>query len=486
MLSKQALRLSFKLRLKQQSLIISVLASLTILLSFQTHAQDSDSEKILNFCVDPDWMPFEGMVDGQHTGIASDYLKVFKELTDYSFTLVPTKSWNETLESLRKGECDVNLLLNSSVERENFLSFTIPYFIGPNVLVSKKDIPFMQDLGAVGELTLGVVEGYRLVEYISRFYPDIKIQTVASEEDGLIAADKGLVDVYVGSLYSINLTINKLNLRYLKINGWISLQDQLRIGFTKPNAHLVPIFNQAIEQISTSQHNEILNRWSNVQIVKQTDYTLLYYLGGAVTFIFMVFLWRYLVSKKVMAALHDKNKELEKTREELLVANKNLEYISFHDSLTSLYNRHYFMSTLKDHLNNILRHNSNSVLLMIDIDFFKKVNDKYGHLVGDKILQQFSVILSKVLRAGDVAARWGGEEFIVLLPKTSAEQSMCIATRLVETVEAYRFESNIGLTISVGAAQYKHGDELEAWIEMADTALYQAKDEGRNRIKAIV
>jgi len=185
-----------------------------------------------------------------------------------------------------------------------------------------------------------------------------------------------------------------------------------------------------------------------------------------------------------MAALSDKNVELEKTREELLVANKNLEYLSFHDSLTNLYNRYYFMSSLSDHIRHVHRHESSSALLMIDIDFFKQVNDEYGHSVGDKILQQFAQILAKVLREADVAARWGGEEFVILLPKTSKEESVVLATRLIKAVEEYTFESQIKLTISIGASQYKQDDTIESWIERADSALYQAKDEGRNRIEA--
>ncbi len=453
-----------------------------LVFSFSTLAQQST---ILNLCVDPDWMPFEGVNDGKHTGIANDYLKIFEKLTPYSFQIKPTNSWSESTDFLKRAECDLTLMLNSSIEREKYLAFTMPYFFGPNVLVTKKDVPFMQDLPAVGDMTLGVVSGYRLLEEIPLLYPDIRIKVLPSEKSGLKAVEQGKVDVFVGSLYSINLSINQLNLTSLKINGWISLQDKLRIGFIKSNANLVPVFNEAIERITAKQHNDILNRWSNVQIVKQTNYTLFYYLAGGTSIICFIFLWRYLVSVKIFIALDGKNKELEKIKEELLVANKNLEYLSFHDNLTNLYNRHYFMSTLKDHFNHLLRQNGISGILMIDLDYFKKINDEYGHVIGDKILKQFSVILSKALRSGDVAARWGGEEFIVLLPETNKDQSMMLARRLTEAVEKHSFESNIDLTISVGVSQYKSSDSIESWIERADTALYQAKNDGRNCIKEL-
>jgi diguanylate cyclase (GGDEF)-like protein len=469
-------------------LIIKLLSQTTIafslLLSFPIFAQQNN-QQVLNYCVDPDWVPFEGLVDGKHIGIANDYLKIFLQLTDFKFNLVTTSSWTETTESLKSGKCDLTLMLNSSVEREKYLSFTMPYFFGPNVLVSKKGIPFMQDLPAVKNMTLGVVSGYRLVDDISKYYPEINLVTVPSEEQGLLAVDQAKIDVYVGSLYSVNLNINQLELSSLKINGWISLQDKLRIGVTKSNEYLIPIFNQAIDKISSSQHNEILNRWSKVQFVKQTDYALLYYLGIVASIIFLIFLWRHFVSKKVLTVLSIKNRELEKIREELLVANKNLEYLSFHDQLTKLYNRHYFISTLNDHISQLVRQGGKSALLMIDLDYFKKINDEYGHMVGDKILAQFSSVLSNELRASDVAARWGGEEFIVLLANSNEDHTIALASRLIKAVEEQTFESNIYLTISIGVSLYQENDSLELWIERADTALYQAKHEGRNRIKVI-
>lgn len=457
--------------------------SFIILLIFSTESEAQSNQKVLHYCVDPHWMPFEGAVNSEHTGIASDYLKIFSELTPYTFKIKNTPTWKKSTELLKSGECDLTLMLNSSLEREKYLAFTMPYFFGPNVLVSKQEVPFMQGLNSLGNMTLGVVSGYRLLEEIPLYYPDIKLKVVSDESEGLIAVEQGIIDVYVGSLYSINLTINQLNLHSLKINGWIALQDKLRIGFTKSNADLIPIFNQAIDKISTKQHNEILNKWTNTQIVKQIDYTLLYYIASGTVFIMLLFLWRYLVSVKIYNALKNKNQELENIKQELMVSNKNLRYLSFHDNLTKLYNRHYFMSTLEDHFNNIVRERGIAAILMIDLDFFKKINDQYGHTVGDKVLQQFSTILSKVLRAGDVAARWGGEEFIVLLPKANQEETLALAKRLSKTVEQFSFELNINLTISVGISQYNAHDNMESWIERADIALYKAKNEGRNCIK---
>lgn len=90
------------------------------------------------------------------------------------------------------------------------------------------------------------------------------------------------------------------------------------------------------------------------------------------------------------------------------------------------------------------------------------------------------------MRAGDIAARWGDEEFIVLLPEANKKQSLSLASRIIKAVEQYSFEADIQLTVSIGMSQHKFGDSIESWIERADTALYQAKNEGRNCIKELV
>lgn len=471
------------------SVFILMLSAFLCFFSIPTAALEAEvnelTENTLIFCADPDWMPFEGIVDGKHTGIASDYVKILTEQTPFTFEPYLSKSWVESTEHLASGNCDLTLMLNSSQAREKYLSFSIPFFFGPNVFVTKKDQEFLQDFSSLGDLKLGVVSGYRLLETISQYYPWINVVQVPSEEEGLKALNNEEVDVYVGSLFSINLRLEQLALEDLKINGWTSVPDQLRIGFTKENEHLVATFNHAIEKISTKQHNEILNRWSNVQIVTRTDHTFLFLGAFVFSILIAIFAWRNSVVRKTSAALTEKNAELEQARNELVTANKDLEYISFHDQLTKLYNRHYFLSSLGHHLSNVEREKSNSAILMLDIDHFKKINDNYGHLVGDEILKKFAKVVNHSIRSGDICARWGGEEFIVLLPSADKEQALNLADRIRGDVETASFAEDIRVTISVGVSQYANGDTIRAWIERADVAMYQAKGDGRNCIKLV-
>lgn len=162
------------------------------------------------------------------------------------------------------------------------------------------------------------------------------------------------------------------------------------------------------------------------------------------------------------------------------------------DALTGLNNRHQFHTRLHSEIANAKRQKNSLCCIMTDIDFFKSVNDTYGHAVGDCVLKTVARAIKKELREYDIPSRYGGEEFTILLPNTSIEEATLVAERLragIEkkkiNIEDYRIEgvSSISVTISVGVAQYtssmKEPDELH---QKADKALYTAKETGRNRV----
>ena len=155
------------------------------------------------------------------------------------------------------------------------------------------------------------------------------------------------------------------------------------------------------------------------------------------------------------------------------------------DGLTGLYLRRYFMERLYTEFQRSKRYKTDFYILMLDIDFFKKINDTYGHLVGDKVLVAISKVLSKSVRPGDLIGRYGGEEFIVLLPMVSEEQVLNIAETIRSSVQKTRFNENnftFSVTISIGISKYQNNTSSNDVISIADKALYQAKQSGRNKI----
>ncbi len=156
------------------------------------------------------------------------------------------------------------------------------------------------------------------------------------------------------------------------------------------------------------------------------------------------------------------------------------------DPLTGLSNRNYFRNELKKFVSLSARYNRALSVIMLDIDFFKKINDTYGHDVGDNVLKNVSEILMRHVRTHDVAARFGGEEFVMLLPETSLGGAVVVAERIRTAVENVDFNPagcRHNVTISIGVAEYLgDGTDVEEVIKKADEALYKAKSSGRNRV----
>jgi diguanylate cyclase (GGDEF)-like protein len=160
------------------------------------------------------------------------------------------------------------------------------------------------------------------------------------------------------------------------------------------------------------------------------------------------------------------------------------------DALTGFYNRRQLEERIKQEVSSAKRQKRHLCAIMTDIDFFKSVNDTYGHATGDLVLKTVSRVIKHQLRDYDIAGRYGGEEFVILLPYTKLEEAQMVAERLRKAVEAKNIDiskihtdkTDIKVTISLGVAEYKVGDYEKTLIRNADKALYEAKETGRNKV----
>ncbi len=159
-----------------------------------------------------------------------------------------------------------------------------------------------------------------------------------------------------------------------------------------------------------------------------------------------------------------------------------LEKLSSTDRLTGAWNRVHFDKTLAIELSRSVRYRQPLALIFFDIDHFKRVNDTYGHAVGDEVLRELVKIVSMNIRTSDTLFRWGGEEFVVLAPSTSHHDAAKLAETLRSKVEQCPIETAGNITISLGVAEYVAGEGEQAYFQRADTALYAAKNGGRNRV----
>lgn len=165
-------------------------------------------------------------------------------------------------------------------------------------------------------------------------------------------------------------------------------------------------------------------------------------------------------------------------------ADESILMMAMKDRLTGIWNRIRLEEEVQKELDRYKRYNHSASLIMLDIDLFKQINDQNGHRVGDLILKEFCQVVKGCIRKTDVLARWGGEEFVVLLPNSGFTNSIAISEKIRSAIEKYKFYQGIRLTTSLGFSICQVDDNLDSWLERADLALYRAKSEGRNCVKS--
>ncbi|PHQ65752.1 MAG: diguanylate cyclase [Sulfurimonas sp.] len=192
------------------------------------------------------------------------------------------------------------------------------------------------------------------------------------------------------------------------------------------------------------------------------------------------------VNVKIHPRFDDKGKKIGYISvRENITDRKKLEVMASYDELTGVYNRSKFDFYMKGKFKYSKRYASNLSLLIFDIDHFKLVNDIYGHLAGDLVLKSIAQIIKESIRESDIVARWGGEEFAVIVANSNRQIACTLAENIRNNIQKHSFSKVSHITVSCGISQFKDYDSCLALFEQADTALYKAKQNGRNCIVSL-
>jgi len=189
----------------------------------------------------------------------------------------------------------------------------------------------------------------------------------------------------------------------------------------------------------------------------------------------------------VQSELARLGEELKTVQQELARRNAEYERIASYDTLTGLLNRRAILEKVDEWLHHVGRYKGRLSVAMLDIDHFKRVNDKHGHRVGDRVLADLSSMMQRSIRKTDFVGRYGGEEFLIILPRTDAAGAAIMAERVRASLAGVPMHdaesSTFQVTASLGIAEYVDGDDEDSLISRADAALYRAKEAGRNRVE---
>ena len=420
-------------------------------------------------CVDPAWMPYESINEqGKHIGLAADFLQLFASKIGTPIELVATKTWPESLEYAQARKCDILSLLNKTPERSEYLNFTESYLDATVVMVAHEDVVYLDGFNALSGRTLGVVKGYVYESHVRANYPDVRLVYVDNFDEALRRVSKGELFAAVDSLLIATHHMQALGLSNLKIAGQTDFVHKLRVGVRNDDAQLLFIMQKALDAVSQVERNDILQRWFTVRFEHGTDYMILWQVlgGGAVLFVFMFY--RSYMQNRFNQKLKTKNVELE--------------YLSQTDPLTGVYNRLKTDALLDQEFERSRRYNRSLSVVMFDLDYFKQVNDTFGHQTGDRVLVAASALVQASIRKHDVLGRWGGEEFLILCPETDLQGAEHLAENLRQQMEAFDLGEVGTITASFGIAQLGRTEDVKRLIGYADNALYEAKQKGRNQV----
>lgn len=277
------------------------------------------------------------------------------------------------------------------------------------------------------------------------------------------------------------IDINPSARRMIKYGSSISIGDSLASVLPDLHATLTGSKNRSTTQVLAFQETSSDQRYVDVRfsIIQGSK---------AGTNCSLLILRDITRRKTIEDSLNKANQELEKRLEEIQKLQTQLKEESIRDPLTNLYNRRYLEDSLQREFAHAARDHYPVSIIMADIDHFKRVNDTYGHTVGDVVLQKLSGLLINSFRMEDIVCRYGGEEFIVVMPGTTAETAFLRTENFRQSVEDNLMEigdKSVRITISAGVAVFpEDGDNVDGVIKKADLALYQAKSAGRNRVVA--
>ena len=419
--------------------------------------------EVVSYCVDPDWPPFEELdAKGQHVGIAAELLKRVAQRSGVSLQLVPTRNWDESLAASQAGRCQVLSFLNQSPKRDAWLVFTDPVLVDDNVLITREEHPFVADLASVEGEVLALPKGTSVEEWLRRDFPQLRLMLVDSEAQAFEAVNRRQADMTMRSLVVAASTLKREGWFNLKIAGQVpGYGNQLRIGVAKDQTALRDRLNVGVASLTAGERRQIVDKYLSIHVTTAVDTRPLAWLGAVLVAVLLTssyWIWR------------------------LRRVNAQLQHLSRSDALTGLYNRAGFDEIFQRELARAQRFGTGLSVILLDIDFFKRINDQLGHTAGDSVLRELALLLRAVVRNVDSVTRWGGEEFLVICPATQPQQALVLAERILLAVRAHVFGIQPPITVSAGLASLQPGQNPDTLFTQADKALLQAKRQGRDRL----
>lgn len=423
-------------------------------------------------CLDPNWESTDTLYkNSTYYGLMEGYLTTILDELNKEYRIVHTASWAESIQTIESGQCSVLPAASPTPSRTEFLRFSEYQIPTPLIIATNKDAPFISDFTKVLEQTFAIVERDASIELLKEKYPQIKIIEVASQRAGLELLKKKDVFGYIDTLPGISYQLTKGRFVDIKISGDINLEYSMGFAVQKDNPLLYSILNKALWATPHQDHHKLYYEWVSIYSTKSVNTHYLWSLLGIALLFCIAVLYRF----ALVSTYNTK----------LTSANRELETLYKTDKLTKLFNRHALELEMTKELIRFEQYDTIFSVIVIDIDYFKQVNDSLGHHAGDALLTDFSHLLRNNSRKSDIVGRWGGEEFLIICPETELSGAVHHAEKLRKKIEAENFPAVARkVTASFGVTDCRAGDSSGEIIQRADNALYESKNKTRNCVSS--
>jgi len=435
---------------------------------------------VIRFRVSANRAPYEFSYQGEAAGIAVDYIRAIASKIGFEAEFVIDDGpLSEALTSIKNNRKRYDTLLYSveTAERRDEFSFGDSYLANPIMIVTHNASGYVGKMSDLAGKTLAIEKGFVTLDWVKKDYPNINVIPADTTLEALQMLQNKEVDAYLGNMAIVNYMINRKGMNDIQIAA-PSGYDDIKFSFVAPKEwpELTSILSKGLRKITSEEHTEIQQKWFSFQILEKIDYKQLIF----ISLFFLALLLVVLYKNRSIKAI---NEQLETSHRLIEEKNRLLSELVITDNLTSIYNRKKLDEVLLYESNRANRSKLPFGVILIDIDYFKKINDTYGHQMGDRVLKEFADLLIAHSRKSDVVGRWGGEEFLIICAETTNGGLLSFSENLRKQIFEHTFSTNEKITASMGAAIYKLDDDINTLIKRADDALYRAKRNGRNRVE---
>lgn len=425
------------------------------------------------------WRPVEFVDEkGEVVGITADLLKLLNQRLGVHFVPQPYSNWELLLSDFKDGKLHMVANISDLPERRNYSAFSMDYWTLQWILIGKHDARFDNKVADMEGKRIAVMRDYQYAKQLKKEFKQHQIIAVDSLDEGLEMVVSGQADFALDTVVASGIAMR--DPRYVNLRAYVPTDLAIYpsyFGVHKDFPELLLILNKGIKTINDADRKSLQDKWLHLEIKQGLDQSRVIRLVlqiAAVSLLVIVgfLIWNFSLRREV--SLRRKIEE-------------KMRFMAGHDDLTQLPNRSLLIERLQTALHQHARHNEMLALMFIDLDGFKLVNDQYGHDVGDEMLVKLSALLSHCVRKTDTVARFGGDEFVILLTGLVDKDDAAIVAEkillyLQEPLALSVCQASVGA--SIGIAIYPHdGTDAATLLKSADKLMYQVKQQGKSQYR---